>query len=185
MITTTRMRRAAWLLLCLLAVPLSAQAQDNPLASNARFLYNGIKPFLRGSAEKMPEQYYGFKPTEAVRSFGQILGHVADAQYRFCSIALSEKNPAPGIEKTRTTKPELIAALEEAFRYCDRAYDSMTDATAAEMLKLGPGMPRLGVLTVNSLHATEHYGNLITYMRMKNVVPPSSDPAYMPQPQKK
>ena len=168
-----------------LLAPAGALAQDNPLSSHARYMYSGLKLFLIGAAEKMPEEHYGFKPTPEVRSFGQVLGHAADAQYRFCSIALGEKNPAPNIEQTRTSKADLMAALKEAVAYCDRAYNGLTDAAATEMLKLGPGMPKLGVLTVNSLHTTLHYGNLVTYMRMKNVVPPSSDPAYMPPPPKK
>ena len=108
----------------------------------------------------MQEVYYSFKPTDAVRSYGQILGHVADSQYYFCSIALGEKNPAPNIEKTKTSKADLIAALKDAFAYCDRAYDGMTDASGAKMVKLmGFDVPKLGVLTNNLAHTSEHYGN--------------------------
>jgi uncharacterized damage-inducible protein DinB len=116
-----------------------------------------------------------------VRSFGQILGHVADVHYRFCAVALGEANPLPNIEKTKSTRADLVAALENAFAYCDRAYTSLSDANAAEMMKYGQGgMPRLSALTFNSMHTTLHYGNLITYMRMKNVVPPSSEPPFVP-----
>jgi len=79
---------------------------------------------LLGSAEKMPEENYGFKPTDSVGSYGQILGHVADAQYLLCSIALGEKNPAPQIEESKKSKADLVAALNEGFAYCDKAYDS-------------------------------------------------------------
>src|SRR5205085_10337784 len=137
---------------------------------------------LLRSAEKMPEESYSFRPTWVVRSFGRIIGHVADAQYYFCSKALGEKNPAPNIEKTKTSKADLIAALKDAFAYCDRAYDGMTDASGAKIVKLmGFDVPKLGVLTNNLAHASEHYGNLVTYMRLKNIVPPSSDPAFMQQ----
>jgi len=184
------------LLICLLA-PAAALAQenppkaavvptpDNPLSAWNKVAYGRVKDILLRSAEKVPEENYNFKPTDAVRSFGQIVGHVADAQYLFCSIELGEKNPAPKIEQSKTSKADLIAALKDAFAYCDKAYDGMTDASATQMVKLfGNDAPKLDVLTVNNMHNMEHYGNLVTYMRLKNIVPPSSEPAVQPQPKK-
>jgi uncharacterized damage-inducible protein DinB len=181
--STTESTRALLraLLICLLAPAAVSSAQENPLSAWNKHVYGGLKNVLLRSAEKMPEESYGFKPTEAVRSYGQIVGHVADAQYTFCSRVLGEKNPAPEIEKTKTSKADLIAALKDAFAYCDKAYDGMTDASAVQMVKLfGNDAPKLGVLTVNSAHAVEHYGNLVTYMRMKNIVPPTSEPGFSP-----
>jgi uncharacterized damage-inducible protein DinB len=162
-------------------------ALDNPLSTWNKMAYGRVKDILLRSAEKMPEESYSFKPTEVVRSYGQILGHVADAQYLFCSIALGEKNPDLKIEQTKTSKADLIAALNAAFAYCDKAYDGMTDASATQMIKLfGNDAPRLGALTVNNMHDLEHYGNLVTYMRMKGIVPPSSEqPAQAQNPPKK
>jgi uncharacterized damage-inducible protein DinB len=135
-----------------------------------------VKNNLVKAAEKMPEENYAFKPAPEVRSFGQIVGHVADAQYLFCSAALGEKNPAPGIEKSKTTKADLVQALNEAFAYCDKAYNGMTDAHAAEMVKFfGRDQAKLTVLAFNNAHNDEHYGNIVTYMRMKGLVPPSSE----------
>jgi uncharacterized damage-inducible protein DinB len=169
-------------LLVALIAPAALFAQENPLSAHNRHLYGGVKSILLRSAEKMPEENYAFKPTEAVRSFGQIVGHVADAQYMFCSAVLGEKNPSYKVEKTKTSKAELIAALNEAFAYCDKAYDAMTDASGVETVKLmGGDMPKLGALSVNNVHTIEHYGNLVTYMRMKSVVPPTSDPEFMQQ----
>jgi len=169
----------------LLASGAVSLAEDNPLSANTRLVYTGMKNILLRTAEKVPEENYGFKPTDAVRSFGQIVGHVADASYMFCSVALGEKNPAPRVEQTKTTKADLTAALKGAFAYCDRAYDGMTDAAAAQTVNLfGREMPRLGVLNVNVVHTSEHYGNLVTYMRLKNVVPPTSEPGFEPVPKK-
>lgn len=169
------------LLICLLATAGVAMAQDNPLSAWNKGAYGVVKNILLRSAEKMPEENYGFKPTDAVRSFGQVVGHVADAQYMFCSIALGEKNPAPKIEQTKTSKADLIASLKDAFAYCDKAYDGMTDASAVQMTKLfGSDAPKLDVLAVNNMHNMEHYGNLVTYMRLKNIVPPSSERGAMP-----
>jgi uncharacterized damage-inducible protein DinB len=173
------------LLICLL-VPAAVVAQDNPFSAFNKRAYGQMKTWLLASAEKMPAENYSFKPTDAVRSFGQVVGHVADAQYLFCSVALGEKNPAPKIEQTKTSKADLIAALKDAFAYCDKAYDGMTDASATQMVKLfGGDMPKPVVLTVNDMHASEHYGNLVVYLRLKDIVPPSSEPAPQPQPQTK
>lgn len=158
----------------------AAVPQANPLSAHNKHLFGGAKKILIRSAEKMPEENYGFKPTDAVRTYGQIVGHVADSQYAFCAAVRGEKNPGLKIEKTKTSKADLIAALNAAFTYCDQAYDAMTDTSAAETVKyFGGDTPKMGVLTVNVVHTIEHYGNLVTYMRMKDIVPPSSDPEFM------
>jgi len=160
---------------------------ENPLSTWNKYAYARVKDILQRSAEKMPEEYYSFKPVDSVRSYGQIIGHLADAQYLFCSVALGEKNPGLDIEHTKTTKADLIAALTTAFAYCDKAYNTMTDATAVQTIKLfGNDAPRLSALTVNNMHDLEHYGNLATYMRIKGIVPPSSEQQQPPpQPAKK
>lgn len=160
----------------------AAPPQNNPLIAHNKSIFGGVKHILLRSAEKMPEENYSFKPTDVVRSYGQIIGHVADSQYMFCSTVRGEKNPAPKIEQTKTSKADLIAALKTAFAYCDKAYDGMTDASAIQMVKsIGGDTPKLGVLATNNLHTIEHYGNLVTYMRMKNIVPPTSEPEFMQQ----
>ena len=164
-----------------------ATAAENPLSTWNKYAYARVKGILARSAEKMPEENYNFKPVDTVRSYGQIIGHVADAQYLFCSLALGEKNPGMDIEHTKTSKADLIAALNTAFAYCDKAYDGMTDASAVQTIKLfGNDAPRIAALNVNNMHNMEHYGNLVTYMRIKGIVPPSSEqPPAPPQPAKK
>jgi uncharacterized damage-inducible protein DinB len=164
-----------------------AVTPENPVSTWNKIAYARVKGILARSAEKMPEENYSFKPVDTVRSYGQIVGHLADAQYLFCSVALGEKNTGLDIEHTKTSKADLIAALNTAFAYCDKAYDAMTDASAVEVIKLfGNDAPRLSALIVNNMHNMEHYGNLVTYMRMKNIVPPSSEqPPAPPQPAKK
>ena len=161
------------------------QAQANPFSTFNKFAYARLKTILISSAEKMPEENYNFKPTEAIRSYGQLVGHVADAQYIFCSVALGEKNPGLKIEQTKTTKADLVAALKEAVAYCDKAYDSMTDASGSQMVKLfDMDLPKLGALSINNMHDMEHYGNMVTYMRLKNIVPPTSEQPPAAQPKK-
>ena len=158
------------------------KAPDNALSGFNKFIYGHVKNILLRTAEKMPEENYSFSPAFPLRTFGQVVGHIADSQYTFCSAALGEKNPAPNIQKTKTSKADLIAALKDSLAYCDRAYDTMTDASASQMVKLFEAdMPKVGVLNVNILHSVEHYGNLVIYLRLKNIVPPTSESGFEPQ----
>lgn len=162
----------------------AAPTQNNPLSTFNKLGYGLMKNTLLRSAEKMPEEHYSFRPTDAVRTYGQIIGHIADGQYTFCSVVLGEKNPALilQVEKTKTSKADLIAALKESFSYCDKAYDGMTDAAATQTVKYsGFDVPKLFVLIGNKQHNSLHYGNLVTYMRLKNIVPPTSEPGFIPQ----
>ncbi|MGA6984193.1 MAG: DinB family protein [Candidatus Sulfotelmatobacter sp.] len=162
--------------------PCKPGTQNRPLSTFNKSAYTNVGQILLRAAEKMPEENYSFRPADSVRTYGQIIGHLADAQYMFCSTELGEKDPEPKIEQTRTSKADLIAALQAAFAYCDKAYDGLTDASAAQTVTLfGAPTPKLGVLTVNNMHNMEHYGNLVTYMRMKNIVPPISETGSEPQ----
>src|SRR5262252_5999005 len=167
-------------LVTLLILTCVARAQTPDLKSASgypKMVQKQVSSWIERAAEKMPEEEYALKPDPAVRSFGQILGHVADANYSFCAGALGESIPAPTIEKTKTTKAELKTALHEAFAYCSRAYDALTDASASETVKaFGQERNKLGVLWFNASHNLEHYGNLVVYMRLKGIVPPSSEP---------
>ncbi|MDQ2901778.1 MAG: DinB family protein, partial [Acidobacteriota bacterium] len=125
-----------------------AQTSPNPLSAGQKVIYGIVKNNIVKGAEKMPEENYSFKPTPEVRSFGQLVGHVADAQYLFCSAADGEKNPSPDIEKTKTSKADLVQALKDGFSYCDKVYDGMTDAKAAQMVKFfGRESAKLTVLS--------------------------------------
>ncbi len=149
---------------------------QNPLSTETKAMYESIRNNIARSADKMPEEQYSFKPVPEVRSFAQLLGHIADAQYLFCSAVKGDKNPAPGIEKTKSSKADLTAALKEAFAYCDSAYAEMTDEKATGNVKFfGRERSRLSVLNFNASHNNEHYGNIVTYMRIKGLVPPSSE----------
>jgi uncharacterized damage-inducible protein DinB len=163
---------------------LSAQAA-NPLSAGAKSTYNIVKGYITKSAAKVPEDVYSFKPTPEVRSFGQLIGHIADANYGICAAAAAEKPPvgedsANSIEKTKTSKADLEKALAESFAYCDKVHAAMTDAGGAAMVKFfGGDMPKLSVLEFNTHHDFEHYGNMVTYMRLKNIVPASSEKGSM------
>ena len=155
----------------------TAPAPSDPLSAWNKHAYGMIQGVLLRAAEKMPEENYGFKPADTVRSYGQIVAHLADSQYYFCSVALGEPNPAPQVEKTKTAKADLVAALQASSAYCNKAFDGMTDTAGTQTVILfgREGTPKLSVLSVTLMHDMEHYGNLVTYLRMKNLVPPTSE----------
>src|SRR5436190_6926747 len=114
------------------AVACALNAENaNILSAEAKPAYTEIKTNILQSAEKMPEENYSFKPAPRVRTFGQILGHVAEEQYFYCGAVKGEQKAAD-IEKTKTSKADLLAALRDSFAYCDSAYDGITDATAVQ-----------------------------------------------------
>ena len=154
-------------------------AAANPIAAGVRTAWEGGKRNLTRSAELMPEADYGFRPVDTVRTFGQILAHVAGANYVFCSAAKGEKSPhaEAAFEKTATTRAQIIKVLNDSIAYCDAAYAALDDKRAAETVELPFGMgkgARALPLMLNSGHVQEHYGNLVTYFRIKGMVPPSS-----------
>jgi len=169
--------------LAVLAAPALALAQDAakpappPITASGglKNLYTNVRGWIMQAAEAMPEDQYSFKPTPEVRSFGEILGHLANAQYNFCAAPRKMASPnKTDIEKTATTKAALVVALKAAFEFCDSAYE-IADAGLTEMVKSGQREVAAGYgLTFNVAHNFEHYGNLVTYMRLKGMVPPSS-----------
>lgn len=162
--------------LMLLTAPVFAQAPSNPISADLKASWTQIKGYVARSAEKMPEENYAFKPAPEVRSYGQLIAHIADANYMICGAAKGEQK-SMGIEKSKTSKADLVAALGDSVAYCDSAYDALTDASAAEMVRMfGRERTRMAALQLNVAHDFEHYGNLVTYMRIKGIVPPSSEP---------
>jgi uncharacterized damage-inducible protein DinB len=155
------------------------QIDRTTMSGSATSTYNGVKGFILKSAEKMPVEQFGFQPTPDVRSFGQVLAHIADANYLLCSPVIGEANPngtMTKIEESKLAREPLIATLKESFAYCDKAYATLTDGNAAEVVPfMNSKRPRVGVLWFHISHAFEHYGNLVTYLRLKGIVPPSSE----------
>ncbi|MES2306632.1 MAG: DinB family protein [Gemmatimonadota bacterium] len=161
-------------ILACVAAPLQAQSADVGVPA-LRSLWQQLAGYVLASAEDMPEAKYSFKPTPEVRSFGEIIGHVAGSQNMFCAAALGDKAPAEdAVEKTAKSKAELIAAMKASIAYCTKAYAQTDKASAAEITLFGQKRNRMYALGINATHDGEHYGNLITYLRMNGMVPPSS-----------
>ncbi len=182
----------------LLVIPAAAQTAPqtpaNPLSTWLRNAYMVNRNNIVKSAEKMPEENYGMRPgpQEEVRTFGQQVGHVAKFNYLWCAQAKGEKNPSAGTDLEKLpTKAELMKALNDAFTYCDSAYAALTDASGMEVIDITQESGRqtrnlrMALLILNYGHNNEIYGNLVTYLRIKSIVPSSSEPRpQQPQPQR-
>ena len=176
------------LLLPLLSVSGFAQSaasdQSNPMSAWLRDAYTRNRNNVVRTAEKMPEENYGMRPGAQpdVRTFGQQVTHVATYNFLWCSQAKGEKNPNPGNLDKLTSKTEIIKVLNDAFSYCDSAYNGLTDASGAEVIDITQENGRqtrnlrMGLLTLNYGHNNEIYGSMVVYLRMKNIVPPASEP---------
>jgi uncharacterized damage-inducible protein DinB len=166
--------------LCLAGAPAGARAQAgntaaNPAVNTTRMLWEQLTAYIVTAASELPESTYSYRPTAEVRSFGQLVGHVAGAQYLICAAAMGEPpREEDEIERSRTSKAELLAALKASTEYCGRAYQQ-TDRAAQQGTKLfAQERTRLYALGLNATHNAEHYGNIVTYLRLNGIVPPSS-----------
>ena len=169
----------------ILAASASAQNQQQPsFTAFLKNLYMGNRNEISRSAAKFPEEFYAMRPGPQmeVRTFGQLVGHLANFNYLWCSQAKHEKNPAEekDFEKL-TSKADLTKALNDAFAYCDSVYGSLTEASGQEIIEITQEngrkrrINRLSLLALNYGHNEHHYGNIVTYMRMKSIVPASSE----------
>ena len=147
-----------------------------PFIAELKQNYGIVKNNLLRMAEKMPEEHYGFKPVAAIRSFAESIAHVADAQARSCSLVNGVDKPVNAASKT--SKADLVAALKQSYEICDAAFEALTDAGAAQMVRLGQSTrerSKLGLLAGVIGHSNEQYGYMAVYLRLKGIVPPSSE----------
>lgn len=153
------------------------EAQDaGALITQAKNAYNRIKGNLAKAAEKMPDENYSFKPTPEMRSYGELLGHIADRELRYCGMANGHQAEAPA--NSKTAKSEVASALKASAAECDSAFDKLTPANYLEPVGTGRfAGPRFWMLMNAVMHDNEEYGYLSVYLRLKGVVPPSSDRA--------
>lgn len=173
------MKRLVALLLLGVSTPLLAQnaapANASPGVAALRTMWEIQSRNILRSAEQMPESLYAFRPVATVRTFGQLIGHVAGSQNSMCASALGDPERSEDeIEKSATTKAQLVAALRASSDYCRRAYALSDAAAAAAITMYGEKQTRMWGLALNAIHDGEHYGNIVTYLRINGMVPPSS-----------
>ena len=171
----------AFAALAFIAAPAAAQDHDEGHMAESGGPMADIKPlqdqfmgWVLQAAKDMPQDKYSFRPVEGVRSFGELIGHVANANFTFCSIALDEDRPQQKNFETVTDRAELIEATERAIEYCGRAYDLPHRMAHDEKTVFGQKGSLTWLLAWNTSHNSEHYGNIVTYLRISGMVPPSS-----------
>jgi uncharacterized damage-inducible protein DinB len=170
-----------------MSVPALAQTSDGAAdallspstAASLKAMHASIRRNLADAAAAMPAEEYSFKPTPQVRSFAELVGHVINGNQYFCSQARGDKPTFGGDYSKTTDKAVLVTALNEALASCDVVYDATTDANVNQAVGVqGRGRTQATtrglVLMFNTTHNNEHYGNLVVYMRLKNIVPPST-----------
>ena len=145
-------------------------AAPNPLTTTLSIFRSNMQDKIMKSADAMPESKYSYRPTPDVRSFGEIVTHVADISYILCSNAKGEAPPAPPAAKT--SKAEIVAYLKGSFEYCDGVYSGFTDAHLNDPANFfGFRTNKMFILTQVGNHDALHYGNLVTYLRINGLVP--------------
>ena len=148
-------------------------------AASIQAMHRTIRRNLLDAAQAMPASEYAFKPTPEVRSFAQLIGHVANANFFICSQVNGQRPSATTDFEKVGDKDALVKALSESLAYCDQLYASTTDDNFNAMVQAsgpkGPAPTRRGaILLFNTTHNNEHYGNIVVYMRLKGHVPPST-----------
>ncbi len=171
------MKQILWVALtgCAVSVPAFPQGMALPpgIAAETKQVYTAVKTNLLAAAKAMPEEDYGFSPVPEEMTFGKWVAHVADAQTGICSTLNGQTRK--GDAASKTSKADLVAALQASFDECDKAYNALTDANATELVAYGRGQnSRAGRLGYNSAHDQECYGSMAVYMRIKGIVPPST-----------
>ena len=166
-----------------LAMAAPAFAQGKVLAEALDRMHANVARNVVEAAEKMPEAEFAFQPTKEVRTFAGFVGHVANSEFGYCARVKGEGNPNKQDFEKIVGKAALVAGLKAAVAYCDAVYKVQTDAALSEMITMGQSQqPKGQVLVQNISHSNEHYGNLVTYMRIKGFVPPSTERATTPRP---
>ncbi len=173
-------------LLAAAATPAFSQAPAlNPMSTFLKTMYtNNFNNILR-TADKMPEENYGMRPgsQKEVRTFGQQVAHAAKFSFLWCAQAKGEKNPWAGKDPEQlTSKAEILKVAQDSFAYCSEVYSNLTDASGAETIDVTQENGRqtknlrMGLLILNYGHNAEIYGSMVSYLRMKDLVPPASEP---------
>jgi uncharacterized damage-inducible protein DinB len=168
--------RRSLLILLFATTPLAAQQQPQPGVgvAAARAHWRTVHGYIQRAAEQLPESLYSFKPTPVVRSFAELFGHVAGSEFMFCAPVRGDAARAEDdVESKVKDKAGLVKALKDAAAYCETAY-AISDAEGAKMVDVFGQRTKLNTLVFNATHDGEHYGNIVTMLRIKGLVPPSS-----------
>jgi hypothetical protein len=166
------------------ALPAAAAAQQggggggggSPLAEALRADLQRSQRNLVGAAKAMPEQKFGFKPTPAQMSFGELVLHVAGSNEYMCSTISGAKRPDEAKLQPTDAKDKLVARLERSFEYCSTALASVDDSKLSETVPFfgGRTISRAGAMLDLAADWADHYGAAAIYLRLNGVLPPTA-----------
>ena len=173
---------AAMLAVAVLPLASQAPAQPRPPQTFPTYLqgqYATLKRNIHGSVDKMPAEHFAFKPVPEVMSYAEMLTHIVETQYGYCSTVKGDGYPGATLNFKVTDKAAVGQLVKDSFAYCDDALAAVTNENALEMLTRGSApnqrqLARVNQLTQLIVHGNQHYGNLVTYMRINGITPPSS-----------
>lgn len=176
---TVMLGLAAAMTTCFMAgaqTPVPGGAPSGPAAEVQRS-YAGLRSNILKAAEKMPADSYAYKPTPEIRTFARVVNHITEAQTRSCSAATGTAGSAlPPVPAETVEKAAILQALQASFNECDKAFAALTDGNLADMLAAGPAKrSRIGLMWGTVSHDNEQYATLALYLRLKGLVPPSSE----------
>jgi len=160
--------------------PAAGGGQTIGLASGLQRAYAGIKANLTEAAEKLADADYTYRPSPEIRPYGGQFAHTANSQFNACAAAKGEPNPngTANLEQTKTTRADIVKALNDSFAYCDPVFAALTDQSALELVRQGQNQVARGSVLANLIaHSNEEYGVITVYLRTKNLVPPSTERA--------
>jgi uncharacterized damage-inducible protein DinB len=150
------------------------------LVMEVQNIFNGIKGNITKAAAQFPDDKLTWQPTPLVRSWARLIAHVADDNNGACSALAGATRPArldtedtANSAANKMSKADLEKALGESFALCDKAFGAVTEANMAER-NGNTNRSKIGALVYNTSHINEHYGNIVTYMRLNGLVPPST-----------
>ena len=168
-----------------LVLPSPIAAQQTPAPAGKTFTLSGellqgyqmVQGNLAAAAEKMPDEHYGFRPTPEIKPFGQLVAHVAISQFGICAALKGEPNPRKDEKEDATrSKAEAIALLKASAAYCDPQITALTETAMTELVKVGPNQAAKGLIPVSLVtHGREMYGTMGVYLRLKGIVPPTTE----------
>ena len=159
-----------------LATPLAAQEQANPISTALKSELQGAQRNLTAAAEAMPADKYGFKPTPAQMSFGQLVLHVAGTNYFMCAAIAGTAAPQPAKLDPTASKEILVARVKESFDYCSTTLGTMDDSKLSEMVPFfgGRKISRGGAMMGLAGDWSDHYGASAIYLRLNGILPPTA-----------
>jgi hypothetical protein len=169
--------------------PPPAQAQQPPaplpgILQEVKTMYTNVQNNIVKAAEQFPADKLGWQPTPAVRTWARLIGHITDDNNNACWVSAGDAQAPPRVDApdsqespaSKLSKDDLVKGLKESVERCNKAFAALTDTTMAERNGPRGRFSKLGTLIYNTSHTNEHYGNIVTYMRLNNMVPPSSAP---------